>query len=506
MKKVVFLLLFISTTCFSQKVGQHWIWGIGGPRWADYAGSGATWGTITGTLSSQTDLNNALNLKAPLASPAFTGISTFTNSTQQWEFPITVYNDYSTSAVKDAAGIRLGRTGVQYWAGLLGQQATSGTYSGGELKFLTETSDATGLTTKMTLTKDGYLGIGDSLPAYPLSVLGLAWVTTDGDVNTRARLYFSAGNADGGTYSMVGLPNLINKNFEVYSYYLGVPLLRLYSVDTSAEFYGPMTLRGVKYYTPSSQGTTGSSLVNDGSGNLSWTEGTYANISKFYEVYDEFATYNGSGNQGFQTLLTTGVTLSQGALATGETNRWGIEAFYLPNTASSRGSITYGTENLCLSGGSIIFQTEVKFNYLGAAGNYYIFVAGLSDNPIVADTTSTHGIGNDAIAFWYCPSYNTGKFVFRVASNGTEGTPTYTNVTVSSGTWYKLTIEANRDGTSVLFKINGVTYATYTTGLPSGYTRTFGVNIKLFKIASSAANTILYIDNIYAKKNFYPTR
>ena len=35
--------------------------------------SGGAWGTITGTLSNQTDLQTALNLKAPLASPAFTG-------------------------------------------------------------------------------------------------------------------------------------------------------------------------------------------------------------------------------------------------------------------------------------------------------------------------------------------------------------------------------------------------------------------------------------------------
>lgn len=34
---------------------------------------GGTWGSITGTLSSQTDLQTALNLKAPLASPTFTG-------------------------------------------------------------------------------------------------------------------------------------------------------------------------------------------------------------------------------------------------------------------------------------------------------------------------------------------------------------------------------------------------------------------------------------------------
>ena len=36
----------------------------------------ATWGTITGTLSNQTDLQTALDLKAPLASPALTGVPT----------------------------------------------------------------------------------------------------------------------------------------------------------------------------------------------------------------------------------------------------------------------------------------------------------------------------------------------------------------------------------------------------------------------------------------------
>jgi hypothetical protein len=38
--------------------------------------AGGTWGSITGTLSSQTDLQTALNLKAPLASPTFTGTVT----------------------------------------------------------------------------------------------------------------------------------------------------------------------------------------------------------------------------------------------------------------------------------------------------------------------------------------------------------------------------------------------------------------------------------------------
>lgn len=45
--------------------------------------SGAAWGSITGTLSAQTDLNTALGLKAPLISPSFTtpalGVATGTS-------------------------------------------------------------------------------------------------------------------------------------------------------------------------------------------------------------------------------------------------------------------------------------------------------------------------------------------------------------------------------------------------------------------------------------------
>ncbi|GAA5137363.1 hypothetical protein GCM10023213_13930 [Prosthecobacter algae] len=39
-------------------------------------GGAGTWGSITGTLSAQTDLQSALNAKAPLASPTFTGTVT----------------------------------------------------------------------------------------------------------------------------------------------------------------------------------------------------------------------------------------------------------------------------------------------------------------------------------------------------------------------------------------------------------------------------------------------
>jgi hypothetical protein len=64
-------------------------------------GGGGTWGSITGTLSSQTDLQSALDLKAPLASPTFTGTpaaptaSPGTNTTQ---LATTAYTDAAVTA------------------------------------------------------------------------------------------------------------------------------------------------------------------------------------------------------------------------------------------------------------------------------------------------------------------------------------------------------------------------------------------------------------------------
>lgn len=43
---------------------------------SEVGGNSGAWGSITGTLSDQTDLNSALGLKAALASPALTGTPT----------------------------------------------------------------------------------------------------------------------------------------------------------------------------------------------------------------------------------------------------------------------------------------------------------------------------------------------------------------------------------------------------------------------------------------------
>ena len=102
-------------------------------------GSGsAAWGGITGTLSAQTDLNTALGLKSPLASPTFTGTpaaptaTTGTNSTQIATTAFvqsaviagTAHAETLQATVRNNTGATLSPFTVVYINGALGNNAT----------------------------------------------------------------------------------------------------------------------------------------------------------------------------------------------------------------------------------------------------------------------------------------------------------------------------------------------------------------------------------------------
>lgn len=66
MTRIFLLLLLLAQSAFASYIDVP----------SSSSSSGGTWGSITGTLSSQTDLNTALGLKATSASPTFTGTVT----------------------------------------------------------------------------------------------------------------------------------------------------------------------------------------------------------------------------------------------------------------------------------------------------------------------------------------------------------------------------------------------------------------------------------------------
>jgi hypothetical protein len=105
-----------------------WVVNVGGVTPA----TSVAWGTVTGTLSAQTDLQSALDLKlaattaattyAPLASPSFTGLATFDNSTNYaLTLPSGTPGYYSSAAsgvysIFNASTevIRLSSSGIKY--------------------------------------------------------------------------------------------------------------------------------------------------------------------------------------------------------------------------------------------------------------------------------------------------------------------------------------------------------------------------------------------------------
>ena len=130
---------------------------------------GGTWGSITGTLSNQTDLQNALNLKYDASNPAGyitassipTNISAFTNDV-----------GYITSSA--LSGYLQNNVGIAGGTTLIG-----GTASGENLT-LSSTSNAT--KGKILFGTSAYdevnnrLGIGTTTPANILSILGNSYI------------------------------------------------------------------------------------------------------------------------------------------------------------------------------------------------------------------------------------------------------------------------------------------------------------------------------------------
>jgi hypothetical protein len=96
----------------------------------------AVWGLITGTLSSQTDLNTALGLKAPLASPTFTG---------------TITTPLSTGMVKSTSGgLGLGTAGTDYVIPSGSITGTSGNITGTSNSTLTALSSLSSVDSGVT--------------------------------------------------------------------------------------------------------------------------------------------------------------------------------------------------------------------------------------------------------------------------------------------------------------------------------------------------------------------
>jgi uncharacterized protein with putative carbohydrate binding module len=200
------------------------------------------------------------------------------------------------------------------------------------------------------------------------------------------------------------------------------------------------------------------------------------NLRSGIEFWDDclsFANYaNGSNVSGLSAVVTgTGAALNAGVA--GETNHPGVIRAGTGTTTTGAAAIAGATASVLLGGGKAyfmgVFKTEAN---LSAVAQRYDIQVGFTD--------LNSGDATDGVYIRYSDDINSGKWEARAVSNGTE-TLLDSGTTVAADTWYALEVEVNADGTSAAFSLNGTSFGTITTNIPTAAGRNTGVAMGIFK-------------------------
>jgi hypothetical protein len=266
-------------------------------------GGSATWGSITGTLSSQTDLNTALGLLAPLAGPTFTG---------------TITTPLSSGIVSSASGV-LGTTALSGDVTSSGFVTTVGKINGTSLAGL-----ATGILKNTTSTGVPSIAVAADFPTLNQNTTGNATTATTATNATNAATVSTSSNA---SFYPLFVASSSNGN-QAFNLNSGISVNP--STDsltaTILNFATKIQSNGTDFIVPSGSGSTAnlwigqpvSTALSGGTGNLVITNGTAQNAISS-------GTQNVLiGNEIMPNVATTGgntvIGYNIGANATGQQN------------------------------------------------------------------------------------------------------------------------------------------------------------------------------------------
>jgi len=203
------------------------------------------------------------------------------------------------------------------------------------------------------------------------------------------------------------------------------------------------------------------------------------NLRTKFEAYDDFMYPPQTASfapLGINASSAFGGTVGAG---TGTAARPGI-CLMTVGGGTHRASIVTNTVILVFGGGAWTLECSGSIDTLSDATSEFTQRFGFLD--------SSTGEPTDGAYFRYTHGTNSGKWQCVTRSNGVE-TAGDSGQTVVAGTYYRLRVEVNAAGTSVVFKINDTTVATQTTNIPTGTGRETGYGWTTLSTSGSGTRT-----------------
>jgi hypothetical protein len=180
--------------------------------------------------------------------------------------------------------------------------------------------------------------------------------------------------------------------------------------------------------------------------------------------------------------LTGGTGATVGFTQSGADDNPGLLTFSTGSTSTGRAGTGSGNTDAFVFGTRPhVFSTAVLLvSNLSTSTERYSMEVGFIDSLTGAITYGAY--------FSYSDNVNGGNWLCT-CSNGTGSTSVDSTISVATGTWYRLEIEVNSAGTSVVFRINGTTRATITTDIPTTTSQRLGVAVQQRKSVGTTSRS-----------------
>jgi hypothetical protein len=210
-----------------------------------------------------------------------------------------------------------------------------------------------------------------------------------------------------------------------------------------------------------------------------------------YTYFNEFINTVTTSSAGHDVQATNnGTGAASSAQATTATNRIGLLRATTGSTATGRTSVSSAASAMRFGGGTWSFEADVNVTTLSNSTERFQLVIGFFDGTGAANQTDgayflydEGGVSTSstAAAYWQTCTVSNSVRSFNTS---------LVQTTVNAAQWYRLRIEVNAAANSIGFYIDGNLVATHTANIPTGSGRETGFGYLLIKSVGTTARTV----------------